>query len=72
MTRGGGIISRNTVNKIIEEKKKNNIMNLAPNNNLNNKINILIWNIRSIRNYTKKIFLAQLLYDKDIHIALIQ
>jgi len=47
-------------------------MNLAPNNNLNNKINILIWNIQSIRNYTKKIFLTQLLYDKDIHIALIQ
>ena len=32
----------------------------------------MIWNVKSIGNFTKKKYLTQTLYTKDIHIALIQ
>ena len=36
-------------------------MNLVLNYNLNNKINILIWNIQSIGNYNKKNIFSQII-----------
>ena len=41
-------------------------------NEIPEPINILIWNAKSMGNFTKKKYLTQTLYTKDIHIALIQ
>ena len=41
-------------------------------NEIPEPINILIWNAKSIGNFTKKKYLKQTLYTKDIHISLIQ
>ena len=51
-----------------------NINQIKYNNETENTllINILIWNVKSIGNFTKKKYLTQTLYTKDIHIALIQ
>ena len=60
-----------------EQQKSNELekryYNYPQNNNkIKNNKNILIWSIKSIRNYIKRLFLTQLLYEKNIHIALIQ
>ena len=69
--------SKEKIIELIEETNKEIIgRNILKNINVqqitNNKIKILLWNIQSIRNYTKRLFLTQLLVEEDIHIALLQ
>ena len=64
----------NDLNTLKENTYKNKIYNNQQNQNDEKilSINILIWNVKSIGNFTKKKYLTQTLYTKDIHIALIQ
>ena len=64
--------------KILKEMKDNKLEktlkqnNPKINNNNSNKINILIWNTQGLNNYTKRLYLTNLLYEHNIHIALLQ
>ena len=62
-------IAENETKQIEATNKKNH-----PNSNKNNinKIKILIWNTQGLNNYTKRLYLINLLYEEDIHIALLQ
>ena len=66
------LLSTQRVLKELQQIECENANNQQYKPDLQNKINILVWNIQSIRNYTKKQFLIQLLFENDIHMALIQ
>ena len=50
------------------------LQNYSKNSNKinNNKIKILLWNSQGLKNYTKRLYLTNLLYKENIHIALLQ
>ena len=69
------LLSTQRVLKELQQIECENAKNQQNKLSIQNKINILVWNIQSIqsnKNYTKKQFLIQLLLENDIHIALIQ
>ena len=55
-------------NKLEKTIKQNNP---EINSNNSNKINLPIWNTQGLNNYTKRLYLTNLLYENNIHIALL-